>query len=134
MLAREVRANGRSVARVNGRAVTTALLSEIGGLLVDVHGQGEHLSLLHERQHGGLLDRYAGLTAQAAAVGELTRRVRAVRRELETLRQDERERARRIDLLAYQVQEIQAANAVPLSALRDPQSLAERTKPGRRTG
>ncbi len=109
VLAREVRANGRSVARVNGRAVTTGLLGEIGGLLVDVHGQGEHLSLLHEREHIGLLDRYAGLNGQVAAVAELVRRVRAVRRELESLRQDERERARRIDLLTYQVEEIGAA-------------------------
>src|SRR5271157_88512 len=60
-LSREVRTNGRSVARVNGRAVTTALLSDIGGLLLDIHGQGEHLSLLREQEHGGLLDRYAGL-------------------------------------------------------------------------
>ena len=65
VLAREVRANGRSVARVNGRAVTTALLGEVGEHLVDVHGQGEHLSLLREREHVGLLDRYAGLEARA---------------------------------------------------------------------
>jgi DNA repair protein RecN (Recombination protein N) len=113
VLAREVRANGRSVARINGRGVTTALLGEIGGLLVDVHGQGEHLSLLREREHVGLLDRYAGLNGEAAQVADLARRVRGVRRELETLRQDERERARRIDLLAYQVEEIRAANLAP---------------------
>lgn len=113
VLAREVRANGRSVARVNGRAVTTALLNEIGGLLVDVHGQGEHLSLLREREHVGLLDRYAGLNGQAIAVSDLARRVRAVRRELDALRQDARERARRIDLLTYQVQEIRAAKLKP---------------------
>ena len=71
MLAREVRANGRSVARVNGRAVNSALLGEVGGLLVDVHGQGEHLSLLREREHVGLLDRYAGLEAERARRGEL---------------------------------------------------------------
>lgn len=112
-LAREVRANGRSVARINGRSVTTALLSEIAGLLVDVHGQGEHLSLLREREHIGLLDRYAGLADQAAQVGELVRRVRAVRRELESLRQDERERARRIDLLTYQVEEVRSARLKP---------------------
>ena len=109
VLAREVRANGRSVARVNGRAVNSALLGEIGGLLVDVHGQGEHLSLLREREHVGLLDRYAGLQAQVAEVADLARRVRGLRRELDGLRQDERERARRIDLLTYQVQEIGAA-------------------------
>lgn len=109
VLAREVRANGRSVARINGRAVTTALLGEVGNLLVDVHGQGEHLSLLHEREHVGLLDRYAGSGEQAGRVSELVRRVRTVRRELESLRQDERERARRIDLLSYQVEEIRGA-------------------------
>jgi len=108
-LAREVRANGRSVARINGRSVTTALLGEIGNLLVDVHGQGEHLSLLHEREHVNLLDRYAGLAEKASAVAELVHRVRAARKELESLRQNERERARRIDLLSYQVEEI--ANA-----------------------
>jgi DNA repair protein RecN (Recombination protein N) len=109
ILARDVRANGRSVGRVNGRAVNSALLSEIGGLLVEVHGQGEHMALLHEREHIGLLDRYAGLHAPAAEIADLARQVRAVRRELEGLRQDERERARRIDLLTYQVQEIRAA-------------------------
>jgi DNA repair protein RecN (Recombination protein N) len=113
VLAREVRANGRSVARVNGRGVTTALLGEIGGLLVDVHGQGEHLSLLREREHVGLLDRYAGLNGEAGQMADLARRVRGVRKELEGLRQDERERARRIDLLAYQVEEIRAANLAP---------------------
>ena len=113
VLAREVRANGRSVARINGRGVTTALLGEIGGQLVDVHGQGEHLSLLREREHVGLLDRYAGLNGEVAQVADLARRVRGVRRELEGLRQDERERARRIDLLAYQVEEIRTANLAP---------------------
>jgi DNA repair protein RecN (Recombination protein N) len=110
VLAREVRSGGRSVARVNGRAVSTALLGEIGGRLVDVHGQGEHLSLLRESEHIGLLDRYAGLDAQQAEISELVKRLRAARRELETLRQDERERARRIDLLTYQVEEIRSAH------------------------
>src|SRR5512135_3563140 len=73
VLAREVRVNGRSVARVNGRAVSGAVLSEIGQCLLDVHGQGEHLSLLREREHIGLLDRYAGLEAQAAAAVDLAR-------------------------------------------------------------
>jgi DNA repair protein RecN (Recombination protein N) len=113
VLGREVRANGRSVARINGRSVTTALLSDVAGLLVDVHGQGEHLSLLREREHLGLLDRYAGLGEQAAGLAEVVRRARAVRRELESLRQDERERARRIDLLTYQVEEIRSARLKP---------------------
>ena len=113
VLAREVRANGRSVARVNGRAVNSALLAEVGQQLVDVHGQGEHLSLLREREHVNLLDRYAGLEAERSVAGDLVRRLRGVRRDLESLRQDERERARRIDLLTYQVEEIGAARLTP---------------------
>lgn len=86
ILAREVRASGRSIARINGRTVTSTLLSEIGGLLVDVHGQGEHLSLLREREHVGLLDRYAGLEEQVAEVTDRIRRLRQVGRELDGLR------------------------------------------------
>jgi DNA repair protein RecN (Recombination protein N) len=58
-LMREVRKEGRSVARVNGRTVNVGLLKELGALLVDIHGQAEHLSLLDPRAHLGLLDRYA---------------------------------------------------------------------------
>jgi len=109
VLGREVRANGRSVARINGRSVSTLVLGEVGGQLVDVHGQGEHLSLLREREHAGFLDRYAGLEVRRREMAELVQRLRAVRRELDDLRQDARERARRIDLLTYQVEEIRAA-------------------------
>jgi DNA repair protein RecN (Recombination protein N) len=113
VLAREVRANGRSIARINGRAVPASLLSEVGDLLVDVHGQGEHLSLLREREHVGLLDRYAGLGDRQAEIAGLVGQLRHVRRELESLRQGERERVRRIDLLSYQVEEIGAARLRP---------------------
>ena len=59
VLMREIRKEGRSVARVNGRTVNVGLLKELGALLVDIHGQAEHLSLLDPRAHLGLLDRYA---------------------------------------------------------------------------
>ncbi|MCC6955322.1 MAG: AAA family ATPase, partial [Anaerolineales bacterium] len=58
-LAREIRQNGRNVARVNGRSVSTGMLREISDYLIDVHGQSEHLSLLHTNQHLNLLDRFA---------------------------------------------------------------------------
>ncbi|PJF48331.1 MAG: DNA repair protein RecN [Chloroflexi bacterium] len=112
-LAREVRANGRSLARVNGRAVSQHTLRALGELLVDVHGQSEHLSLLRVKEHVNLLDRYAGLWAQrqrvAAKVGEL----RAVRRRLDELQHGERERARRVDMLKFQIEEIRAARLKP---------------------
>jgi DNA repair protein RecN (Recombination protein N) len=110
VLAREIRANGGSVSRINGRLVNLALLREIGAGLVDVHGQGEHLSLLHVREHLPLLDRYAGLEPSREEMGQLVRQLDDVRSDLQRLRQDERELARRSDLLAYQVEEIRRAN------------------------
>ena len=58
-LGREIRAEGRTIARVNGRAVSLSVQSEIGEALVDVHGQSDHLSLLKVRNHRDLLDRFA---------------------------------------------------------------------------
>ncbi|HEY64674.1 MAG TPA: DNA repair protein RecN [Caldilineae bacterium] len=113
ILAREVRRSGRNICRVNGRAVALSLLSEIGQYLVDIHGQGEHLSLLRVREHVNLLDRYAGLEAERAEMARLVERLRQVRSELVDLRRDERELARRVDLLTYQVQEITEARLVP---------------------
>ena len=109
ILAREVRRGGRSVARINGRAVAQALLSEIGNRLVDIHGQGQHLSLLRPRTHIQLLDQYAGLLTQRATLAKQVATLRKVRSELAHLRQNARELARRIDLLRYQVQEIDEA-------------------------
>jgi DNA repair protein RecN (Recombination protein N) len=87
LLARELRTNGRNICRINGRTVNLSLLREIGEMLVDIHGQGEHLSLLR------------------AMVKEL----RAVQREQQSLRRDERELAQRMDLLKYQIEEIDTA-------------------------
>jgi len=113
ILAREVRRGGRSVARINGRAVAQALLAELGELLVDIHGQGEHLSLLKPRTHIDLLDEYAGLQPQRAEMAQLVDELRQVRSQLDNLRKNAREIAQRIDLLSYQVQEIDEAGLVP---------------------
>ena len=113
ILAREVRRHGRSVARINGRAVAQALLAELGEMLVDIHGQGQHLSLLNPRTHIHLLDAYAGLLQARRQVANLVRELRSVRAELTRLRTSAREIARRVDLLTYQVEEIEAAGLVP---------------------
>ncbi len=65
---------GRGVARVNGRAVPTTVLQQIGEHLVDIHGQSEHLSLLRPREHLELLDRYARPESGAGAAGPPRRR------------------------------------------------------------
>ena len=112
-LGREVRASGRNICRVNGRMVNLQILSDISSLLIDVHGQGEHLNLLRPRTHIHLLDRYAGLLPERARVAELVRELRGVRTELSRLRRDARTIAQRLDLLNYQVDEIFSANLQP---------------------
>ena len=61
---RELRRNGRNICRINGRTVNLTLLRDIGSLLVDVHGQSEHLSLLRVSEHLSLLDRFGDLNQQ----------------------------------------------------------------------
>lgn len=113
VLAREVRSSGRSAARVNGRIVNLGLLRQITAGLVDIHGQSEHLCLLRVREHINLLDRYAGLEAERDNVTRLVRKLYEVRAELKQLLQDERETARKVDLLSYQIDEIRNATLQP---------------------
>jgi DNA repair protein RecN (Recombination protein N) len=109
IISREINASGRTVARVNGRMVNLPMLAQIGELLVDVHGQSEHVSLLRPATHIDLLDEYAGLAEQRKEMSKLVGRLRAAQKELRELQRDERELARRADLLTYQVEEIEKA-------------------------
>lgn len=109
ILSREVRREQRNVCRVNGRAVSLRQFQTVGEMLIDIHGQGDHLSLLRVREHINFLDRYAGLMPLREEAATLVRSLRAARRELQSLQQDERELARRMELLQYQVSEINAA-------------------------
>jgi DNA repair protein RecN (Recombination protein N) len=109
ILAREIRREERNVCRVNGRAVSLKILAEIGQHLVDIHGQTEHLSLMRVREHVDLLDRYADLWPLRDRLAGQVRALREIRQELAALRRDERELARRMDLLQYQVGEIESA-------------------------
>jgi DNA repair protein RecN (Recombination protein N) len=112
-LGREIRRSGRNVARVNGRSVSTSLLSEIGDYLIDVHGQSEHLSLLRVREHVRLLDRFAGVDEPLAAYEKTYHKLHGVRGELDELHQAERDAARRADMLTYQINEIETARLLP---------------------
>ena len=112
-LTREVRREGRSIARVNGRTVNVSLLKELGALLIDIHGQSEHLSLLDTRAHLGLLDRYSNVDAPLKEYRGSYHKLLAVRRELKELRQAQADAERRVEFLTYQVEEIEAANLKP---------------------
>lgn len=112
-LAREVRLSGRNICRVNGRAVTLNFLRDVAENLVDIHGQGEHLSLLRPRAHLPLLDAYGGLVAERRALGREVAALRKLQNELAALRRDAREMAKRQDMLEFQIGEIDAANLQP---------------------
>lgn len=112
-LSREVRREGRSVARVNGVTVNIGLLKELGERLVDIHGQSEHLSLLNVRAHLGLLDRYADVQSQRETYRQTYQQLQAVRRELEELRQAQRDADRRTEMLTFQAEEIESARLRP---------------------
>ena len=118
---REFRREGRNVARINGRPATLALVKELGQLLIDLHGQSEHLSLLRVPAHRALLDRYAGIEAELSAYQATYAELIEVRRELASLREAELDATRRVELLTFQVQEIEAAKL----QLDDEQSLKE---------
>ena len=109
ILSREVRRSGRNFCRVNGRTVSRKLLSELAALLVDIHGQGEHLNLLRPRTHVDLLDRYGGHLPLRRNLARQAHQVQHARRELERMRSDARTIAQRLDLLSFQVEEISEA-------------------------
>ncbi|HQV93230.1 MAG TPA: DNA repair protein RecN [Anaerolineales bacterium] len=109
VLMREVRKEGRSVARVNGRTVNVSLLKEIGSLVVDIHGQAEHLSLLDSRAHLGLLDRFAEVSRPLSEYRQTYHTLLGVRHELNELRKAQADADRRIEFLTYQAEEIEAA-------------------------
>lgn len=118
-LGREIRLEGRNVARVNGRMVNTRLLRDLGEHLVDLHGQSEHLSLLRVSKHLALLDGYAASHPQydsqmlLQAYSQTYKRLGAVHDELRRLRESERNAAQRADMLAFQIQEIESARLRP---------------------
>lgn len=112
---REVAAEGRSQCRINGRPSPVSTLKLIGEVLADLHGQHEHQSLLDVSQHIQFLDLWIGEPAasQKAHVDSLVAQVSALREELSDLADSERDRAHEIDLLRFQVAEIETAEPQP---------------------
>jgi DNA repair protein RecN (Recombination protein N) len=113
ILSREIRREGRNTARINGRTVTAAIQREIGAYLVDIHGQSEHLSLLKVRNHLHLLDSFADIDPILNVYRETYNELREVQNALKDLLQSERDAAQRVDMLTFQIQEIEAAKLKP---------------------
>ena len=106
---REITSQGRSRSFVNGALATAAALRDLSSRLVELHGQHEHQALLDPLAHLPLLDEYAGLGDAAGAVAAAWTTVRTLREQLERSRMDAREKAARLDLIAFQLGEIEKA-------------------------
>ena len=109
LLSREITAEGKSSCRINGMPATAAVLRELCGGLININGQHDSVGLLNPARHEGILDAYAQNSAEYQAYYAIYRELVSVKKALDAMITDESEKQRRIDLLSYQVQEIDDA-------------------------
>ena len=107
--------DGRSTSRINGETVTMAKLKGVASLLIDIHGQHEHQSLLYKKNHLGIVDEFAHdfIDDVKKQVQSAYKEYRKCKKELEEAGMDEAERAKELSFLEFEVSEIQDANLVP---------------------
>ncbi len=113
LIEREVALDGRGQARMNGRPTTVSLLREIAGYLINIHGQHDNAVLLQPESHIRFLDSFAENGALLERYRALYRRAREIKRAIREISTDAEQRAARVDLLTYQVEEIEAAELRP---------------------
>lgn len=114
MISRKIQP-ARSIFRINGESVTAKQVRQLSELLLDIHGQHEHQSLLHKKKHQEILDEYAGekLAAHLPALKESWQKLAGLKRELEEAGLDKAERLRELSLAEFEVQEIEEAHLKP---------------------
>ncbi len=123
LIGRTISAEGKGSCSVNGRPATAALLREIGKVLVDLHGQHENQALFSADSHLAYLDRFGELTEQREQYAAAYREWRQIVAELDRVDLDESEKARKLDILSFQIDEIEAAN---LTAGEEEELIAKR--------
>lgn len=113
ILSRKITAQ-RAVGRVNGEAVSVSKMKEVASLLIDIHGQHEHQSLLSKKNHLVILDEFAGakLSEEKTKMADLFREYKKLKEEFESSNLDGEQRARELSFLEYEVKEIEDANLV----------------------
>ena len=127
IIRREILANGRSVSRVNGQLVNLSVLKEIGPYLVDIHGQHDQEELMRSSHHIGLLDSFGQANFQElkASYQQVFEAYRTLRKQVLDKQKNELEHKARIEMLEYQIAEIEAAD---LQAGEDEALLQERDR------
>ena len=110
LLERSIQADGKNICRVNGRPLLVTQLRELGCRLLNIHGQHDGQQLLDEECHLDYLDSFGGLASLRDEFAQLYGEVRGIRQELNRTRMDDAEKARRIDTLTYQIEELGRAD------------------------
>lgn len=113
LLQREIYADGKNACRINGKPVTVAQLRQIGNQLLNIHGQHDGQQLLDEEQHGAYLDRYGHVEGYLETYGACFAAMEETRRKIRSLQMDEAEKARRVDSLQFQINELERADLKP---------------------
>lgn len=113
LIQREIRTNGKNICRINGMAATVTMLRELGPKLVSIHGQHDSYELLSETAHMEYIDSYGELGDLLGEYQACYNKLKAVQRQLKELITDEAEKARRMDLLSYQIEELEDAGLRP---------------------
>ena len=113
LLQREIQTDGKNVCRVNGRPVTVGQLRALGARLLNIHGQHDGQQLLDEEQHIVYLDSFGRVESLAITYAEKYKNFIDIRRQIGALQMDEAEKARRVDTLQYQIEELRRAKLTP---------------------
>lgn len=113
LLQREIQTDGKNVCRVNGRPVTVGQLRALGARLLNIHGQHDGQQLLDEKQHIVYLDSFGRVESLAITYAEKYKNFTDIRRQIGALQMDEAEKARRVDTLQYQIEELRRAKLTP---------------------
>ena len=109
ILQREIFSDGKNVCRVNGRPISVTQLKTLGNHLLNIHGQHDGQQLLDEEMHGVYLDNFGRLQPQLTSYGEAFSAMAALRQKIRSMQMDEAEKARRVDTLRYQIEELERA-------------------------
>ena len=113
LVTREIAADGKTSARINGRPATVSILRMVGEGLLNIHGQHDSQALLSPDRHLEFIDAFGGHQQELADYEALYHQLQQAEREIRTLTMDEADKARRLDLLSYQIQELEQAALQP---------------------
>lgn len=110
IIQRELHADGKTVCRINGRPATVSVLKQLGILLINIHGQHESYDLLSSDLHIQYIDRMGDLEGILSEYRASFQKLKHIKAELDSYNMDEEQKSRRIDLLKYQIDELEGAN------------------------